>query len=434
MPAKFPVAISGRTSAQLFPIALFPIVPWPKRRRDYSSYVPENVEDAQEEEKADRIAYRARDASGKCNAGLTSVLNTLHDAFAFHTALDLSEGDGRTLIGWTQHNKPNQQFIFTPLGHGGGYLIQNAWNSNYVTVKDGICTGISVVGSEEIDYEKHDITGLTGHCFRIRWPNSRYVVDMEGYGCDKDGTRIQLAYEQYPVHPCQIWRFEEVASSVALLTRDLGHDFTEDLSNSESDSESDWEGSGQDGDNDTDSENDSDDEFHDASEDGLEISLLQVELPNSRDAEHHLGKTTGDVIWKTVGNDSERCKTRLRKTWSTSTTMTTTTVFAASRKDMLEKVLMNHYIVVDCALEQIPFVCVILAGGSQVVVKLESLDLEVELDQRMNAFTAIQRFYGMSWITIEAYSFAPDVNSNNGELNDMQCYWKLSLSTGMGYS
>ncbi|KAJ3994702.1 hypothetical protein F5050DRAFT_429316 [Lentinula boryana] len=264
-----------------------------------------------------------------------------------HTALDLSEGDGRTLIGWTQHNKPNQQFIFTPLGHGGGYLIQNAWNSNYVTVEDGIRTGISVVGSgfpatwavEEINYEKHNITGLTGNCFRIRWPNSRYVVDMEGYGCDKDGTRIQLAYEQYPIHPCQVWRFEEVASSVALQTRDLGHDFTGDLSNSESDSESDWEGSGQDGDNDIDSENDSDDEFHDASEDGFEISLLQVELPNSKDAEHHLRKITGDVIWGTVENDSERCKTRLRKTWSTSTTMTTTTVFAASRKDMLEKVL-----------------------------------------------------------------------------------------------
>ncbi|KAJ3792818.1 hypothetical protein GGU11DRAFT_466616 [Lentinula aff. detonsa] len=129
-----------------------------------------------------------------------------------HTALDLSEGDGRTLIGWTQHNKPNQQFIFTPLGHGGGYLIQNAWNSNYVTVEDGICTGISVVGSgfpatwvvEEIDHGKHDITGLTGNCFRIRWPNSRYVVDMEGYGCDKDGTRVSLQHLYlFPVvKPC----------------------------------------------------------------------------------------------------------------------------------------------------------------------------------------------------------------------------------------
>ncbi|KAJ3991350.1 hypothetical protein F5050DRAFT_1716165 [Lentinula boryana] len=166
------------------------------------------------------------------------------------------------------------------------------------------------------------------------------------------------------------------------------------------------------------------DEFHDASEDGLEISHLQVELPNSRDTEHYLGKTTGDVIWRTVDNDSERCKTRLRKTWS----MTTTTVFAAGRKDILEKVLMNHYIVVDCALEQIPFVCVTLAGGTAIQVVVKSLRFLYVLEGRA------QWFYGMSWITIEAHSFAQDVNSNNGELNDMQCYWNLSLSTGMGYS
>ncbi|KAJ3739983.1 hypothetical protein DFH05DRAFT_1463541 [Lentinula detonsa] len=157
-------------------------------------------------------------------------------------------------------------------------------------------------------------------------------------------------------------------------------------------------------------------EFHDASEDGLEISLLQVSREN------HLGKTTGDVIWRTVDNDSERCKTRLRKTGS----MTTTTVFAAGRKDILEKVLYGNpsFSQLNSMLQQSGPAChfIIL----HIVVK--SLRFLYVFEGRA------QWFYGMSWITIEAYSFAQDVNSNNGELNDMQCYWKLSLSTGMGYS
>ncbi|KAJ3806143.1 hypothetical protein F5876DRAFT_50579 [Lentinula aff. lateritia] len=104
--------------------------------------------------------------------------------------------------GWTKHNNPNQQFVFTPLGHGGGYLIQSAWNGNYATIEDGICTGTAVVGSgfpvtwalEDVTPEMHETYAprSNGACFRIRWPNSRCVFDLEGYGCDKDGTRVSL--------------------------------------------------------------------------------------------------------------------------------------------------------------------------------------------------------------------------------------------------
>ncbi|KIK58543.1 carbohydrate-binding module family 13 protein [Collybiopsis luxurians FD-317 M1] len=152
-----------------------------------------------------------------------------------NTALDLSEGDGRTFIGWTKHGNSNQQFIFIPLGHGGGYVIQSAWNGNYITVEDGICTGVSVVGNafpvtwvlEEcpqwIRGERISSGEGSGRdrCFRIRWPNSRYVVDLEGYGCARDGTKIQLAYEQDPVHPCQIWRFEEVCRASVVSDKQI---------------------------------------------------------------------------------------------------------------------------------------------------------------------------------------------------------------------
>ncbi|KAJ3902936.1 hypothetical protein F5879DRAFT_961847 [Lentinula edodes] len=204
-----------------------------------------------------------------------------------NTALDLSEGDGKSFIGWTKHDNPNQQFVFTPLGHGGGYLIQSAWNGNYATIEDGICTGTAVVGSgfpvtwalEDVTPEMHETHAprSNGACFRIRWPNSRYVFDLEGYGCDKDGTRIQLAYEKNPVHPCQVWRFEEISYTVPLTSGvnvdaatplakfDPGLEvpsgrLVDDLED-ESDEDSDYG------------------EFQDASEDGLELELISAVTP-----------------------------------------------------------------------------------------------------------------------------------------------------------
>ncbi|KAF5376791.1 hypothetical protein D9757_009480 [Collybiopsis confluens] len=99
-----------------------------------------------------------------------------------------------------------------------GYVIQNAWNGHYATVEDGIGTGISVVGNAfpatwVLEECPQYARGDGGRCFRIRWPNSRFMIDLEGYGCVKDGTRIQLAYEHQPVHPCQVWRFEEVCQA-----------------------------------------------------------------------------------------------------------------------------------------------------------------------------------------------------------------------------
>jgi hypothetical protein len=103
-------------------------------------------------------------------------------------------------LGWTKHKDINQQFIFTPLGHGGGFAVQSAWNGNYATVEEGICTGIPVVANafpaawvlEECPQwlrGKRISDGLTP-CFRIRWPNSRFVIDLEGYGCAKNGTKV----------------------------------------------------------------------------------------------------------------------------------------------------------------------------------------------------------------------------------------------------
>ncbi|KAE9390949.1 hypothetical protein BT96DRAFT_832714 [Gymnopus androsaceus JB14] len=203
-----------------------------------------------------------------------------------NTALDLSAGDGRSFSGtfllsqiasctnlrfsgWTKHNNLNQHFIFTPLGHGGGYVIQNAWNGSFATVEDGICTGVPVVASafpatwvlEECPQwlrgertTSRDVDG-SYRCFRIRWPNSRYVIDLEGYGCDKDGTRIQLAHEQNPIHPCQVWQFEEVLCTSSSSERIANA--TPLLKDAE----------------------DGDDEFYDASDDD-EFSLIQRVLPN----------------------------------------------------------------------------------------------------------------------------------------------------------
>ncbi|KAJ3718189.1 hypothetical protein C8R42DRAFT_536626, partial [Lentinula raphanica] len=72
----------------------------------------------------------------------------------------------------------------------------------YATVEDGICTRVPVVGTgfpatwalEKIDCkEREGGDGETGgNMFRIRWPNSHYVMDLEGYRSDKDSTKVSL--------------------------------------------------------------------------------------------------------------------------------------------------------------------------------------------------------------------------------------------------
>ncbi|KAJ3971398.1 hypothetical protein EV361DRAFT_911398 [Lentinula raphanica] len=170
-------------------------------------------------------------------------------------------------------------------------------------------------------------------------------MDLEGYGGDKDGTKvgsnasshlqIQLAYEQSPAHPCQIWRFEEVEPPVAIAGLDstiLAPDEIIFDPKSISDSE---EEESQYSSSDFDSkDNSSDDEFHDASEDGLDLEGIVQDFPGHTNQMEpgeimHTGAagTTMDIsrVDDVDSKDSEKYRKKLQKSWSNSMTVTRTT-------------------------------------------------------------------------------------------------------------
>ncbi|KAJ3741060.1 hypothetical protein EV360DRAFT_76776 [Lentinula raphanica] len=102
--------------------------------------------------------------------------------------------------------------------------------------------------------------GEKGDTFQIRWPNSHYVMDLEGYGSDKDSTTVSLA--------SRVWSRQEQSL----------------YSSSDFDSDSD----------------DSNDKFHDTSENGIEGIGAMMAISRVDNVEV---------------NDSEKYRKRLQKSW-----------------------------------------------------------------------------------------------------------------------
>ena len=66
------------------------------------------------------------------------------------TAMDLSGADGKTVIGYTMHGGPNQQWEFIPTGHG--YIIRCVrrsveGHSLYLTTDGSVKHGAAIVAS-----------------------------------------------------------------------------------------------------------------------------------------------------------------------------------------------------------------------------------------------------------------------------------------------
>ncbi|THU82502.1 hypothetical protein K435DRAFT_569116, partial [Dendrothele bispora CBS 962.96] len=112
----------------------------------------------------------------------------------------------------------NQQWEFEPIGAGWGLRCVSREKKIYLkylvpSTERGLrhespllASGFPVVW----DIEKVD--------WVIRWPRSdgdsgqgkdQLVVDLSDWGSNRSGTRVQLAREQNPTHPCQLWRVVE---------------------------------------------------------------------------------------------------------------------------------------------------------------------------------------------------------------------------------
>ncbi|KAI0738176.1 ricin B lectin domain-containing protein [Daedaleopsis nitida] len=126
------------------------------------------------------------------------------------TAMDLSGADGKTVIGYSMHGGPNQQWEFIPTGHG--YIIRCVRRSKeghalYLTTAGGLRDGEEIVASTfPVTWNVEQ----TEDGIRISWPNSEYVFDLADWGNSAPGTKIQLATRKSS-EACQHWHYTRCA-------------------------------------------------------------------------------------------------------------------------------------------------------------------------------------------------------------------------------
>ncbi|KAJ3547396.1 hypothetical protein NM688_g5408 [Phlebia brevispora] len=132
-------------------------------------------------------------------AGVYSLINA-----GSGTVLDLSGGDGTSIIGFPPHHGPNQQWLFTPLGEG--YTIRSVSSGLYLTVENSILDNAGIVASPFPVTWKIKAAYEGGELYlRIFWPSESFSFDLEN---GTPGTKVQLASYK-PDEARQLWRVLE---------------------------------------------------------------------------------------------------------------------------------------------------------------------------------------------------------------------------------
>ncbi|KII84904.1 carbohydrate-binding module family 13 protein [Plicaturopsis crispa FD-325 SS-3] len=122
--------------------------------------------------------------------------------FRSGTALDLSAGDKKTIMGFPSHGGENQQWEFQTLG--AGFSIRNVAYGLYISGAEGIREGIALVASPfPVSWVVEVDEGDRGTAM-ICWPESRLVFDLHE-GRAEPGTKIHL-YQRHEFYPIQMWR------------------------------------------------------------------------------------------------------------------------------------------------------------------------------------------------------------------------------------
>jgi len=132
------------------------------------------------------------------------------------SAMDLSGGDHKSIIGFPAHGRDNQQWELTPLGHG--FSIRSLSSGQYLTIEAGIYNGVPIVASPfpvswVVQVDVHDKETV-----HIGWPNSHYIIELEA-GNSTPGTKVQL-WQKYPRERHRTWRFVRCGETCERRTSD----------------------------------------------------------------------------------------------------------------------------------------------------------------------------------------------------------------------
>ncbi|KAF7794191.1 hypothetical protein EIP86_005323 [Pleurotus ostreatoroseus] len=121
------------------------------------------------------------------------------------TVLDLSDKDKRSVIGFSPHYGPNQQWVFTALGDG--YTVRSVTSGLYLTIEEtALGNEPAIVASPFPVAWKIKAAAEGGELFlRIFWPSETYSFDLAD---GKPETKVRLAAYK-PQEACQLWRVLE---------------------------------------------------------------------------------------------------------------------------------------------------------------------------------------------------------------------------------
>jgi hypothetical protein len=127
--------------------------------------------------------------------------------------MDLSEGDGQSVIAFSPHGGDNQQWVFEEVD-GGYYTIRNVGLGKYLTFPDEACDGKQVIATNgprpwEVRVGHEGVnTKDPRESLRIFVPGTNKNLDLKDHGDATAGNIIQL-WEQTPGKG-QAWYFERV--------------------------------------------------------------------------------------------------------------------------------------------------------------------------------------------------------------------------------
>jgi len=113
------------------------------------------------------------------------------------TVLDLSGADNYSIIGYRNHNGPNQSWIFQKDDSSDNtWYIKSVGSGQYLGIEghiDNIRDGTKVVAVDSPfrwHVEDSDIDGVQG--IRILAHHTVFSVDLSNHGDSAEGTRVEL--------------------------------------------------------------------------------------------------------------------------------------------------------------------------------------------------------------------------------------------------
>ncbi|KIK38403.1 carbohydrate-binding module family 13 protein [Suillus luteus UH-Slu-Lm8-n1] len=125
------------------------------------------------------------------------------------TVIDLSGGDNYSIIGYHDHNGPNQAWIFQQ--EHNGWFIKSVGADKYLGIEGEVedaGNGTKVVASStpcKWDVTDSDVEGVSG--IRILLHGKKFSVDLSDKGNATEGTPIQLWSRWHGAN--QIWALIE---------------------------------------------------------------------------------------------------------------------------------------------------------------------------------------------------------------------------------